>query len=93
MNWLSDAVWRFLHRLRRRKPPPWHEAARAAGFYPAYADWVGVFALDANGAAWFSPHPADWKAAERVREPELIHVSRVQAARWTPAMQRRRLSR
>jgi hypothetical protein len=59
---------------------------RAAGLYPAYTDWVGVFALDANGVVWFAGGADDWSDAERVQEPELIHVARVEAARWSAAM-------
>jgi hypothetical protein len=86
MKNLSEAFWRLRHRLCRERAPEWHASVRAAGFYPAYADWVGVFALDTEGVAWFTPHPANWRAAERVQEPELVHVARAQAARWTPAM-------
>jgi hypothetical protein len=61
---------------------------RRAGLFPAYADWIGVFALDANGEVWFAPHPADWAARERVNEPELRHVARLEAGRWNPEVRR-----
>ena len=80
---LMEAFWRLRYRLTPERPAPWHKDVLAAGYYPAYADWMGVFALDPSGAVWFAPHAEDWSAAERVTEAELCHVARVQAARWT----------
>ena len=85
---LIEAFWRLRHRLKPEQPGPWHATVRAAGLYPAYADWMGAFAVDANGTVWFAPHPADWAQRERVHEPELMHVARIQAARWSPELLR-----
>lgn len=80
-----ELFWRLRNHLAPERPASWHKDARAAGYFPAYADWMGIFALDPSGVVWFAPHPVDWSSAERVEEVDLIHVARVQAARWTPS--------
>jgi hypothetical protein len=86
MSDLTNWFWRLRARLAEYPPPRWHREARRAGFYPAYADFVGCFVLDASGEVWCRADDVSWTQMARVQEPELRHVARVQAARWSRSM-------
>jgi hypothetical protein len=85
---LQDLIWAPVAWMLEVRRPSWHRAVRRAGHFPAFADWVGFFALDADGETWFSERPDRWTDAVRVQELKLRHVARVQAARWSRKMKR-----
>ena len=86
LNYVLDRLWPLRKWLIKLRPPSWHREARRAGFFPAYADFVGYFALDAAGEVWFREDTEAWTEAVPVRELELRHVARVLAARWSREM-------
>ena len=65
---------------RYRASLPWVKRVREVGLYPAYSDWIGAFAVDAQGGVWFTEHGRNWGEREAVAEPELQHVVRGVAA-------------
>ena len=82
-----DAYWRFRAAVHERfVRRPWLQAAREAGLYAGYADWIGVMAVDDQAEVWFVPHGAPWTEREPVAEPEIRHAARAQAARRHPSV-------
>lgn len=86
---LVDALLDRYYRWRASRygaARPWESPIRAAGFYPAYSDWVGAFGVDAAGEVWFAEHGQSWSERQPVREPELQHAARGVAAVRHPAV-------
>ena len=78
---LVDWYWQWRSARDEARLRPWERRTWEAGLFPAYADWVGEFAVDADGHAWFVEHGGDWSARQPVEEIELQHVALAVAAR------------
>ena len=76
-----DRYWRWRAAPEEPVPKPWEAPIRAAGFYPAYADWVGGVGVDAEGRMWFTEHGEEWSARRPVEEPELRFAARADELR------------
>jgi len=83
LDLLLDGLFQAAGWLHGRRRPRWHRDVRRAGYFPAHADEVGVFAVDSEGRVWFAPHPADWSNPEPVHARELIDAALAQAGRWS----------
>ncbi len=86
IDWIADRYWYWRHARPRGRERAWEAVPRARGLYPAYADWVGGFALDARGEVWFSESPAEWIAPERVKERAIRHAATGVAVRRYPEL-------
>ena len=91
---------RLIERLRsvasralRRRPrlatevgePEWVAAASRRGQFLAYADWVGIFTVDADGAVYFAER-VDLADQFLVDDARLRNAARLAAAERTPAL-------